>query len=219
MSKKIISFSGKKGSGKSTAAQMFIKRHHFQELTFAHPIKDGLSKAFNLPLSNFESQKWKDAIFVNPKIITKEHITDFLDVINRDYYTIPIDKTLQCFQFVGTEYESYRQLIQFFGTEMGRQTIHSDIWIDTLKDRVDRSSSKKIVISDTRFGDERGLIKELKGTLFFIIRSDQEENDFHISENSYGKEEDYDVCICNDSDINKLYSELDLWYSMSWRVK
>ncbi len=74
-----------------------------------------------------------------------------------------------------------RWLMQSFGTEFVRNTIHPDFWINRMKQKLDKISvTGRIVIDDIRFANEAKLIHDLGGKVIHIIRG--ERKSYHSSE-------------------------------------
>lgn len=54
-----------------------------------------------------------------------------------------------------------RHWLQWIGTEMGREQIHTDIWVHRFVDRALRSEAKVVIGSDCRFHNEMELMRSL----------------------------------------------------------
>ena len=62
-----------------------------------------------------------------------------------------------------------RWILQHWGTEVGRNAFHTDIWIASLENKL-RQSANNIVISDCRFRNEVAAIKNIGGCVIWIQR-------------------------------------------------
>lgn len=102
---------------------------------------------------------------------------------------------------------SPRGLAQTLGTEWGRKTINSDLWLDLLQAHIQseyrRYGYNKFVITDVRFNNEAEWLREV-GKLVHVIR--KEHNTYvrpHESEAGIARQP-ADYVINNDSDLFEL---------------
>jgi len=111
-----------------------------------------------------------------------------------------------------------RKLLQTLGTEWGRDTIHPDIWINSLKSKILNNKSKNIVISDVRFENEFKLLQELDFKIIKIKSKFEEVLPIHESEKFCDYISDHFVTIYNYKDIQDLENQVKLifkWASVS----
>lgn len=70
-----------------------------------------------------------------------------------------------------------RYLMQTLGTEWGRDTIHKDLWVRLLRQKIvmhaDIHPEKNIVVTDVRFPEEVAMIRELGGSIWKVCRDDE----------------------------------------------
>lgn len=68
--------------------------------------------------------------------------------------------------------KSPRQMLQSLGTEWGRDTIHSEIWIRITMNRAARemAAGRSVVITDVRFDNEAQAIAEAGGEVWEVAR-------------------------------------------------
>jgi len=118
--------------------------------------------------------------------------------------------------------------LQHWGTEVGRNSFHADIWIASLENKL-RKSSDNIVISDCRFYNEVAAIKNQGGRVIWIQRGITphwyniaaqanrgdtaalrwlEQQGIHASEYSWAGTE-FDHVVENNSTVADLYSQLN----------
>lgn len=170
---KLIGFTGCKGVGKSTAGQ-FLVHEGFKQIGFADKLKEAVANLFGL-----------DHTLIDPY---KELGKDGL----------PVAHVLV--QFYGsTEWEfSWREFLQRFGTEMGRETFGRDFWINlALPD----FPIVDTVVTDVRFDNEAGRIMRFGGSVYEITRPGHEP-DGHISEDDIDRDLIMGT-IHNDGDLDK----------------
>lgn len=82
-----------------------------------------------------------------------------------------------------------RQILQWLGTDYGRQMIHPDVWIIALKAKIDAIKAKPlaiiplgIVIPDVRFPNEADAVKAWGGFMWRVQRPGVEAVNAHVSE-------------------------------------
>jgi hypothetical protein len=141
--KRVIGLVGFKGSGKDTAADVFVSRG-FQKDSFAAPLKDAVAQIFSwdremLEGTTTESRAWRE-------------IPDPYWSKVFGYDVMP------------------RMVLQKFGTESVRDVFHDDIWVKSLVRRIETSPHHKFVVSDVRFQNEVRAIQELGGIIIRVRR-------------------------------------------------
>lgn len=154
----IIGFHGCKGVGKDTAAQFLIDTYGFQKVSFAGILKEAVAALFNITVEMVDQLKLADSIG------TKGHVILQIDgIVEYDY--------------------DWREFLQRFGTEMGREVFGSNFWVDQWEDYLYRNSIQEddIVVADVRFRNEAAKIQEMGGTVVKIDRPGHEP-DGHASE-------------------------------------
>lgn len=194
----IISFSGKRRSGKDTAAS-FLKG--FKRYAFADYLKEGCSEAFQLPLAMFHDDKLKDEAFETP-------ITLCYWQLNEIAKAFDFEPTEEFFRVgFANQMISPRNLLQFVGTDLIRKTIEDSFWIDATVERL-RKEPCNVVVADSRFSNERNLLKSL-GAILVLIKRGPDSIDGHSSENDLGKDEDYDYVIENNGTLEELQQKIE----------
>lgn len=200
---KVIAVSGWAGCGKDTLAEYIIKNYNYERISLATPLKDAVSSIFNWPRDLIEgatptSREWRELI--DHWWSEKLNIKDF----------------------------SPRKAMQILGTEVFRNSFHSDIWLLSLEKKIFSNPDKKYIITDCRFKNEINLIRKLNGMLVWVQRGNVPEwfdlalkynsGDFSV-ENEFKKYNihpseyewigaKFDFIISNDSNIDSLYSKI-----------
>ena len=105
-----------------------------------------------------------------------------------------------------------RRLLERGGTEMGRNTIATDIWITALNRRIhqlaDVDADARIVISDVWFHDEAALVRRWRGLVIQITRPAAETlTPAHASDVI---DFPVDQTIANDSGVAELHEQIRL---------
>lgn len=153
----IIAFTGKKGSGKTTACNALRERYNVKQLNF----KDGLIKEL------------------------RENFPDLLRVIVEDYNDAgfgPTELTLE--NIFDIKPSPIRTLMQNYGTEVRRKD-DPDYWVMQWKTGlVDlMNTSRDIVVTDdVRFKNEAEAVRAYGGIIIRLNRIDMESTDGHVSE-------------------------------------
>jgi hypothetical protein len=142
--KMLVSVTGFIGSGKDTIADYLITEHGFKKESWAGSLKDAVSHIFGWDRELLEgktkySREWREQI--DPWWSER----------------------------LGIEKLSPRWVLQQWGTEVGRQSFHNDIWIASLENKL-RQSKDDIVITDTRFPNELAAIQRLGGITIRVHR-------------------------------------------------
>lgn len=174
----IIGLCGNKQVGKSTAADMikiYLASHGIKSYIYA--FADKLRACLYLITG-------KLAVFS-----TDESVKNSKSNIKKNEY----------------EFYTYRELLQIFGTEVGR-VISPNIWVDAL---LRNYSEEEIwIIPDVRFKNEVDAIKDKKGILIKITR-DLNNEDSHASEHGLDDYNEYDYVIDNNGDIATLSNKIN----------
>lgn len=133
----IIGITGFIGSGKDTIADYLCTFHGYKRLSFASSLKDAVAAIFNWDRELLEgttktSRAWRDSV----------------DTWWAERLKIP--------------HLTPRWVLQHWGTEVGRNAFHQDIWVASVEHRL-KSAKDNIVITDCRFDNEVIAIKKAGG--------------------------------------------------------
>jgi len=198
----IIGFVGFIGSGKDTAADYLVNFHEFRRDSFANTLKDAVANVFGwdrtlLEGRTSEARAWREEVD-----------TWWAERLNMPNLTP-------------------RWVLQYWGTEVCRQSFHDDIWIASVENKM-RKTTDNIVISDVRFPNEIRAIHNAGGIVVRVQRgvmphwydvaiqankgSESAQNflkkeGIHTSETAWvgGK---IDHVVCNDTSIDDLYKQI-----------
>ena len=207
----IIGIDGLAGAGKDTVADILVKEG-FTKVSFADALRKSVSESFEIPLDTFLDRSTKDKPFNQPLILNGKDLSEFC--INTRFEN-KTDEVI--IKFSGIEIESPRRLLQFMGTEIGRETLSPTIWIDAYRQTI--QSLGLVVTPDARFENERQLIKQLNGKVFYIHKEGLEASENHKSGNDKWPLDKYDVLVYNDKSIKELQYGIKLWWSMNGKYK
>jgi hypothetical protein len=163
----IISFSGRKSSGKTMLAEEAIKRG-FKKISFADKLKKITSKLINCEPEDLYDPIRKEEKF--KQTISWLDVKPLLEnILNKDI-NIKIENKV---------FENRREILQFLGTEVLR-SIDPEFHVNSLKEQI--KENENYVLDDTRFENELKLLNEYNATCIFVIRSNNLNYSNHKSE-------------------------------------
>lgn len=139
----IIGLVGLIGSGKDTAADYLVNSHGWRRDSFAAPLKDAVATIFGWDREMLEGRTQQSR-----------------------YWRECADAWWS--ERLGREVTP-RHTLQLWGTEVGREAYHNDIWVASLENRL-RHTKDNVVITDCRFPNEIEVIQRTGGKVFQIKR-------------------------------------------------
>lgn len=106
-----------------------------------------------------------------------------------------------------------RRLLQALGTEVGRDMIGANTWVNVARDRITEAveAGKRVVITGIRFPNEVQVMRDLGAELVWINRPGHKSDEAttnHSSENSVTKE-DFDIVVANTGSLQELYQRVE----------
>lgn len=179
----LISFSGKLRAGKDTAADFLVDNFGFVKHVFSDAIHEAMLK-----IDPHVYYDWKT-----------ERLVRYSSVVESLGYT------------KAKELPEVRRLLQRLGTEVGREMIDENVWVDIMDRKIQADASKKIVVSGVRYPNELNLIRHHGGLAVYVFRTENEkpvEGEVHKSESSL-QPGDFDAVITNDGTLDDLYAKVD----------
>lgn len=142
---RLIGLAGPARSGKSTAADYLVVDRGYTKIAFADAVRE-CARALN-PILGFD--------------LARQRYMRWVDLENFEGYEAAKDNPIYGDEFRGT--------LQRIGTEMGRETLNSEIWVNTLLDRLPARGGY-FVIPDVRFPNEAAAITERGGVVWKVER-------------------------------------------------
>jgi len=176
----LIGINGFKGAGKDTVAGHLARMYGFTHYAFADKLKQAVANLFG---------------------ITVDQVNEFKEIMKDD---LPKGEVHLQIMNETTWAFDWREFLQRFGTEMGRNTFGSEFWVNLL---MSKPFYGPVVISDARFQNEMIAIKNQGGKIVRIERPGCEAEE-HVSE----REPDFklvDYTIKNDLDKIHLFLEVE----------
>lgn len=171
----IIGFAGRKRSGKTTLAKYLKKEEDAVIITIADFLKRLCCELMNMTYDELNEKKDNGYTFdIAPD-------NRWFNVIDK-HTNIGIENIRKELQDV--HITTIRQLLQIIGTDVIRkynENWHAEKMVEEIKKHSDH---KLIVIDDVRFPNEKNVILNLYGKVFFIIRPNNLSISNHSSETS-----------------------------------
>lgn len=198
----IIAFSGYAGEGKDTAAEFLINQKGFTRVSFADELKIMCAESFGINIDFFTNRELKDKNFDKPIILNTEHLSNIINHLGKYFKLDSNLLDVLVIQHAGAEFQSPRELMQYVGTDVCRNSIRSTVWLDI--GRVKLEQYGNFVVTDARFENERKLVKGLNGHTVRIKREGFAPINSHSSDNDMGRDLDYDYVLYNNSSLADL---------------
>lgn len=173
-------------SGKSEASKIMEKKHGFEMLSFADPLKHMLGSL--LMDMGFYTTDIRQMLYGN----LKES-----DLVSRN---LDLDPKI-----------TPRYLAQTLGTEWGRHLIDSELWVKIAKKRAEtviNTSTLKVVFDDVRFPNEYKAIKDMGGLMVKITRSGVVKEHNHVSDGALDDYE-FDMYLENNGTLEEYQTAVD----------
>lgn len=188
----IIALSGYATSGKDSVADILVEDYGFVKYAWADSLRMA-AEALN-PIVGWDEQGGSGPIRYN-------------DAVEEYGYNEAKAK-----------FPELRLVLQRLGTEVGREILGENVWVNATINRIasERSLSDNIVIPDTRFPNEAAAVQARSESKNFVVRvtrpgvgpvSD------HISETGLD-DFDFDYYIHNDGSLNDLRDRVEEVYSL-----
>lgn len=168
---RLIGMHGFAQTGKDTVASI-LADHGYKKVAFASPIVQALST-------------------LNPivSVDNRGRTFRFNDLLELEGYE-DAKKTLE-----------FRRLLQVFGTEVGRELLGEDIWVDIAKKKI--APAGRFIITDVRFPNEVKMVKSVGGTLIKIVRPGYTPVNGHKSDSGL-PDSLFDLVLVNDGTLEDL---------------
>jgi len=211
----LIGIIGFIGSGKGTVGDYLVSQWHFEQDSFAKPLKDAVSIIFGwdrdmLSGATKESRTWREEI--------------------DKYWSKIIGRTM-----------TPRLALQLFGTECIRNVFSPNVWSASLIKRYE-AYDHNVVVTDCRFKNEVQAIKDAGGYVIRVKRGEEPEwlNKYIQLVKGYNFEEidrlrkecyiphisetdwigcDIDATIENDGTLEDLYKKIDSLLTTIYNIR
>lgn len=185
---RLIGITGKAGAGKDTVAKYLSDMYGYQRYGLADPIKELINERFGFTNEMWNDREWKER--ADPSLGAK-----FLHVPEGDF-----------------ELFSPRSWAQWLGTEVLRELVGPDVWVDLMERKFEElrmvakcdNTPLRMVVPDIRFDNEAARIYELGGYVIRVERPDVQAVATHVSEAGISGRYIQEI-IVNDGSIQDLH--------------
>lgn len=160
----ILGLNGLMRAGKDTVAERLavLSPVRVERVSYAAKLKESVSKLFDISLDDIEV--WKNK--------PEAHVSIGMVVDGLGFIPWPKSTTI-----------TFRHFLQRYGTEAHRNTFGQDFWLDAALPLDKDYSDALYVVTDMRFPNEMGRIKQLGGTTALVIGPEGTRSpDGHVSE-------------------------------------
>jgi dephospho-CoA kinase len=183
--KTIIAFTGKKQTGKSTAAGYLSYRYKYERINFKDALTAEIKERF-MPL--------------------------LIQILNIERMRVasPVRRPNTIEELFVFKPPLVRTLMQCYGTDVRRKD-DPDYWVKRWYEKIDECDKDIIVVDDVRFPNEAQAVRSLGGRIYRIerdITSLGQKIDMHASETEMDKIK-VDEVIDNNAYTDDLYRKLD----------
>lgn len=175
---------------------------------FADALKKACHVIFGIPLEDMETEEGKQKLtkvrwpvdIMPPQsedeLIPKHHLWQAWTSYCEEFPNDPIDE----------EFMTVRQVLQFVGTELFRNQLDPDVWLNSIFLK-SWAEDDIVIIADARFPNEAALGCK-NGLLIRVERDTGLVNDGHKSENALADYNNYDHTVDNNSSVEDLVDQL-----------
>lgn len=187
----IIGFCGRMQSGKTELAKI-CEDNGYTKLYFALPLKKLCADILDISINELNKAK---AEGTDIALILNDDICDIISVET----DIPLDtvKEICGGKTIGT----VREMLQFIGTDLIRQ-YNSDWHVNRIRKMINPEID--YVIDDVRFQNEKKMIEEMGGDVWFVTRTTLNNVSNHISETSITWKQCWNRIIINNKTLENL---------------
>lgn len=185
---KLIGLGGYAQSGKDTVADLLVTNHGWRKTYFSKALDDAL-------------------LVLNPLIPTPVSSSVPEDVFT--WWTRYAEfRKVTSYDDAKQNYE-VRRLLQTLGTEVGRNMLGKNVWVNAAFKEVDKLMDEgyDVAITGVRFPNEREAVVKRGGKLVWVSRIGYGPINTHASDNSLGRE-DFNMFVNNDWTLKELASRV-----------
>jgi hypothetical protein len=202
----IISLSGKALVGKDSLANTLVLEYGFYKLSFAQNLKRMCQWVFGLSVYQTDSQEGKQTQLAEPTMFSTSHFMDIMAWMKQthnlsDEYAQIAIMDIQNRHINKREFTTPRDILQFVGTDVCRNICQS-YHVDIVEKILSENSGYNFVSVDSRFPNERAMLKKHGARLILINRPNVEFTSNHASETSL--DDNYDLIINNNASLKEL---------------
>lgn len=191
----IIGLTGKKQAGKDTVADYLVEHYGYTKVGFSDVMYEAVCALWGIDLEQALDYKTSNIVTTIQELNSLTDHNDFRH--NLGSYT-------------------WREHLQRFGTEMGRNVFGEDFWVDQFSQKYLRhGADNNYVVRDVRYNNEAKMISAWQGDIWMIHRPELPDDDTHETE--AGIDENFiRGDLLNDGTIEQLYEMLAEWMMVAY---
>lgn len=233
-----IGLCGDAGAGKDTVANMM--QEYFEgsatKYSFAEPVYRLAAAILGTTVPDLENRSTKEVTqswqitqrcLVNARdyfnSINLDHYKDFPEawhefVVHLENYMQPYSSLYEKEDTIFTLSISPRKMLELVGTELGREILQQDVWIDRIVRDVALNKVRVAIISDVRFENEAKFIHDKEGELIKIAatKNPYKINSNHLSNKGIDQEYLTGVIVNEMNGLKELEEEV---HSTCWCIE
>lgn len=186
----LVGIVGKIGSGKSTAAEVFVASG-YKRIAFADYMKETLAEHLEIPLEWFYTEDGKNTSIKESPCVVEDGLYNVLEAwltclaINNPWCDFDAAQAEIYNRAMDTDFwdlhiQTFRELLQYAGTELLRacdRDFHVKVTMETIK----LNPNERYVMDDVRFPNELEAVRQAGGTLIKLLRN-WDSQATHVSE-------------------------------------
>lgn len=197
----IISFSGRKGSGK-TVLRKECEKHGFKRISWADRLKELVAELYGWTIEELNDPIGKEEILPEPVYYVSSTAEHLASLIGADEL---LDES--------RVFHRRRDALQYIGTDVLR-SFDSEFHVKSLVDRIDLDCN--YVLDDSRFCNELQTLRKLNAHCVYVVRPYQFEYSNHQSEIDLLRHHFHEIdFVMNDKDIDSLAQQAERFMSPS----
>jgi hypothetical protein len=224
---KFITLAGKKQVGKDTSANMIKKliqpgwthdqvrsdpegyctlQDNIHIVHFADALKKACSLIFGISLEDMETEAGKQKLTSVrwPQPVYDGEMNDYpLGYMPYEQFF----KTTGCI-VTDSEFMTVREVLQFVGTDLLRNQMNADIWVESVFNQQWKDDDI-VIIADARFPNEAEFAREY-GVLIGVERDTGLKSDGHVSETALDDYAHFNHLVDNNGSFDSLMNQLEI---------
>lgn len=209
---KLVGIGGLLASGKDTVADYLVEKHGWVKMGMSEPLADALS-TLNPWIVVHDDEKEKGREWHTFYAVIESGVPLFPELPKNKLYVKYHDLIDVVGYTQAKEVLEVRRLLQVLGTEVGRDMIGINTWVDIAERRIveARAEGKSVILTGVRFYNELRMIWQNSGELWWVDRPGLETSTTaagHASENSVNSD-DFGTHITNDGTLEDLYQKVE----------
>ena len=194
----ILGFCGRMRAGKSELASI-CEKYGYKKLYFALPLKQLCADILDISIDELNRAK-------NEGIPIQITVNEDICKILSEETDIPLETTMELCN--GKYIETVRDMLQFIGTDYIRK-YNKDWHVNKIKGMIDENND--YVIDDVRFPNEKKMIEELGGDVWFVTRTTLDNISNHESETSITWQQCWNKIIINNGTLQELLFKWEIF--------